>query len=158
MRVFAVSGQSGTGKTTIVESIVRELIAQGYSVITLKSSQHEQHSEEGTDTERHRLAGAKESYFRGPSNRDQLLRYQVKSTSSDFLIIEGMKLSPIPKFWCIGNSTLGDTIPIEVKAIISWNIDRVEDKYGIPIVEPSDIEHLVRIIIEEAIDLENVDA
>ena len=157
MRVFAVSGFSGTGKTTLVESIVRSLVAQGHSVVTMKSSSHEMHNGQGTDTERHRLAGAKKSYFRGPSSRDQLLRDIIESTSSDFLIVEGMKASPIPKFWCIGSSPIGDTIPIGVKAIISWNVNIVEDKYDIPIVDASDIEQIIKIIKKEAADLDSID-
>ena len=50
MRVFAVSGFSDTGKTTLVEHIVRELASQGYSIITVKSSQHAPREGEGTDT------------------------------------------------------------------------------------------------------------
>jgi len=157
MRVFAVSGFSGTGKTTLVESIVRELVAEGYSVVTVKSSQHEQHDEKGTDTERHRIAGAKESYYRGPSDRNLLIRDLVKSTAADFLIVEGMKVSPIPKFWCLGDSPIGDTIPIEVKAIISRKIERIEDKYGIPIIDASDIEGLVKIIKNQAVELDCID-
>jgi len=157
MRVFAVAGFSGTGKTSLVESILRKLVAQGHTVVTVKSSQHEAESEKGTDTERHRLAGAIQSYFRGPSNRDQLLSEIVRETSSDFLIIEGMKTSPIPKFWCIGNSPVGDTIPIEVKAIISWNLDVVENKYDIPIIAASDIEQIIEVIKKEAVDLDSLD-
>ena len=157
MRVFGVSGFSGTGKTSLVESIVNRLVLEGHSVITVKSSSHEMHGEQGTDTERHRLAGAKESYFRGPSNRNKLLRDLVGSTSSEFLIVEGMKTSPIPKFWCIGNSQLGDTIPIEVKAIISWDPSIVEDKYGLPIINASDMDQVIGIIKEEAVDLDSID-
>ena len=68
-----------------------------------------------------------------------------------------MKTSPIPKFWCIGDSPLGDTIPVEVRAIISWDASAIEDKYGIPILEPDDIEQIVSIIMKEAIDLALID-
>jgi len=157
MLVFAVSGYSGTGKTTLVESIVRELGFQGYTVITLKSSQHEPKEGKGTDTERLRLAGAKTSYFRGPSDKERFLRDIVSSSRSDYLIVEGMKSSPIPKFWCIGDSQVGDTIPIAVKAIISWNASCVEDKYGIPILESENIGQIISIIRREAINLDQLD-
>ncbi len=157
MRVFSISGFSGTGKTTLVESIVRELDSQGYSVITVKSSQHEPREGEGTDTWKHQLAGALESFFRGPSNRRKPLKEIVDDFVSDFIIVEGMKASQIPKFWCIGNFQVGDTIPVEVKAIVSWNASQVEDKYGIPIVESEDIEQIVSIIRREAIELDQLD-
>jgi molybdopterin-guanine dinucleotide biosynthesis protein MobB len=41
MRVFAISGLSGTGKTTLLERLVRELVRKGYSVATLKSTQED---------------------------------------------------------------------------------------------------------------------
>ena len=157
MLVFAITGYSGTGKTTLVESIVRELDFQGYAVITVKSSMHEPREGEGTDTWKHQLAGAMESFFRGPSNRGKPLKEIVDDFVSDFIIIEGMKTSPIPKFWCIGDSQVGDTIPVDVKAIISWDASRVEDKYGIPILESDDIEQIVSIIRREAIDLDQLD-
>jgi molybdopterin-guanine dinucleotide biosynthesis adapter protein len=157
MRVFSISGFSGTGKTTLVENIVREIVTQGYTIITVKSSQHEPKKGEGTDTWKHQVAGAIESYFHGPSDRGKSLKEIVSNSVSDFLIVEGMKNSPIPKFWCIGNSPVGDTIPIEVKAIISWDSRRVEDKYGIPILEPENINQIVSIIMKEAIDLTKLD-
>ena len=145
------------GKTTLVESIVRGIVTQGYTVITLKSAQHEPKKGEGTDTWRHQLAGATESFFYGPSDKGKPLKGIVGNSVSDFLIVEGMKNSPIPKFWCIGDSPVGDTIPIEVKAIVSWDSGRVEDKFGIPILEPENIDLMVSIIMREAVELTKLD-
>lgn len=157
MRVFAVSGFSGTGKTSLVESIVREIHSRGLWVITIKSSQHEPNDEEGTDTRRHQVAGAIKTFFRGPSDREKLLKEIVGDKTADFLIIEGMKTSPIPKFWCIGQSPVGDAIPTGVKAIISWESNQVEDKFGIPILNSNDIEQMMNIIQTEAIALDDVE-
>ncbi len=157
MLVFAITGYSGTGKTTLVESIVREFGSQGYTIITVKNSQHEPREGEGTDTWKHQLAGAIESFFRGPSNRGKPLKEIVGGFVSDFIIIEGMKTSPIPKFWCIGDSQVGDTIPVDVKAIISWDASRVEEKYGIPILDSENIKQIVSIIRREAIDLDQLE-
>jgi molybdopterin-guanine dinucleotide biosynthesis protein MobB len=151
--VFSISGFSGTGKTTLMESIVRVINSQGYSVIIVKSSQHEPREGQGTDTERYLQAGAIASFFRGPTNRGKSLREIVSPSVSDFLLVEGMKTSSIPKFWCVGDSPVGDTIPVEVRAIISWDTGKVIDRYGVPILEPDDLEQMVSIIMKEAIDL-----
>ena len=153
MRVFSVSGFSGTGKTKLVEALIRVINDRGYSVITIKSSRHEPRKGEGTDTSRHQRAGATTSFFRGPSDRGKSLKEIVGASESDFLLVEGMKTSPIPKLWCIGDNPIGDAIPTEVKAIISWDSSKVEDKYGIPILEPANIEQIVSIIIKEAVEL-----
>jgi len=157
MRVFSISGFSGTGKTTLLESIVNSLVSRGYTVVTIKSSQHKPKETGTTDTERHRFAGATKSYFFGLTDKGRSLRDIVGSSMADYLIVEGMKSSPIPKFWCIGNSPVGDTIPIEVKAIISWDALKVEDKYGIPILPFNDIEQMIAIIIKEAVDINQMD-
>ena len=157
MRVFSISGFSGTGKTTLIESIVRMIDSQGYSVIIVKSSQHEPREGQGTDTDRHIQAGAIASFFRGPTNRGKSLKEIVSPSVSDYLLVEGMKTSPIPKFWCIGDSPVGDTIPVEVRAIISWDASKIEDKYGIPILEPDDIEQILAIIASDAVDLDLID-
>ncbi|MGY5859591.1 MAG: molybdopterin-guanine dinucleotide biosynthesis protein B [Candidatus Thorarchaeota archaeon] len=157
MRVFAISGFSGTGKTTLIESIVKDLVSRNFTVATIKSSQHEPTEGKETDTERHKLAGAIMSYFRGLSDRKRSLRDIVNSSVADYLIVEGMKSSPIPKVWCIGNSNVGDTIPIEVKAIISWDVGKVEDKYGIPVLASDDIEQIVKIVMRESVDLNQID-
>ena len=64
-----------------------------------------------------------------------------------------MKTSSIPKLWCIGDLPIGDTIPTEVKAIICWDSSKVEDKYGITILEPDNIEKILSIIMMEAVEL-----
>jgi molybdopterin-guanine dinucleotide biosynthesis protein MobB len=152
--VFSISGFSATGKTTLVEAIIPELMNRGYSVSSLKSSHHRSADKEMSDSLRHQNAGAVNSFFRGPIETRLKLSEFVIDTE-DFLIVEGMKSSSLPKFWCIGNNNLGDTIPTNVKAIISWNPDAIEDKYGIPIISPDDIEQILSIILSEAIELED---
>jgi molybdopterin-guanine dinucleotide biosynthesis protein B len=49
MRVFAVAGYSSTGKTTLVEALIRELTRRGYSVSTIKSTNEEIKDMKGTD-------------------------------------------------------------------------------------------------------------
>jgi molybdopterin-guanine dinucleotide biosynthesis protein MobB len=152
--VFSVSGFSGTGKTTLIESIIPELMHRGHSVSSLKSSHHRSGDKEMSDSMRHQEAGAVNSFFRGPLEMELKLSEFVIDTE-DFLIVEGMKTSSLPKFWCLGNNTLEDTIPTCVKAIISWNPEHIEDKYGIPIISPDDIGQIISIILSEAIELED---
>ena len=62
MRVVAIVGHQGSGKTTLIEKLIPALQARGFSVSTIKHTHHH-HIEidvAGKDSHRHRLAGASE--------------------------------------------------------------------------------------------------
>lgn len=58
--VLAVIGHKASGKTTVIETLVPELIKEGFSVASIKHIAHENFSidREGSDTWRHWRAGA----------------------------------------------------------------------------------------------------
>ena len=59
MNVIGVAGFKNSGKTTLVEKLVRHLTAQGYKVSTIKHAHHSfDIDHEGRDSFRHRKAGA----------------------------------------------------------------------------------------------------
>jgi molybdopterin-guanine dinucleotide biosynthesis adapter protein len=62
MRVIAIVGLQGSGKTTLIERLIPELQKRGLSVSTIKHTHH--HAIEldspGKDSYRHRVAGASE--------------------------------------------------------------------------------------------------
>ncbi len=62
MRVVAIVGRQGSGKTTLIERLIPALRARGLSVSTIKHTHH--HDVEldtpGKDSHRHRIAGASE--------------------------------------------------------------------------------------------------
>ena len=61
MIVWGVVGRKDMGKTTLVAALVREMGRRGLSVSTLKHTHHAIDLEvEGTDTHRHREAGARQ--------------------------------------------------------------------------------------------------
>lgn len=59
--VVGVTGWKNSGKTTLVEALVRELSARGRRVAAVKHAHHDfDIDKEGTDSYRHRKAGAAE--------------------------------------------------------------------------------------------------
>jgi molybdopterin-guanine dinucleotide biosynthesis protein MobB len=62
MRVVAIVGHQGSGKTTLIERLIAGLRSRGLSVSTIKHTHH--HDVEldtpGKDSHRHRMAGAAE--------------------------------------------------------------------------------------------------
>ena len=62
MRVAAIVGRQGSGKTTLIEKLIPALQACGLSVSTVKHTHHHhvELDQPGKDSHRHRLAGASE--------------------------------------------------------------------------------------------------
>lgn len=61
MRVYGIIGWQNSGKTTLVEKLVREITSRGFTVSTVKHAHHDVDLDRpGKDTHRHREAGAQE--------------------------------------------------------------------------------------------------
>ncbi|MHC0054216.1 molybdopterin-guanine dinucleotide biosynthesis protein B [Actibacterium sp. D379-3] len=61
MRVFGVVGYKNAGKTGLMERLVAEISARGFSVSTVKHAHHHFDLDQpGKDSFRHRVAGARE--------------------------------------------------------------------------------------------------
>lgn len=60
-RVFGITGWKNSGKTTLTERLVAELSRRGWKISTVKHAHHDfDIDKEGTDSFRHRQAGASE--------------------------------------------------------------------------------------------------
>ena len=103
MRVVSFSGPSNSGKTTLIEKIVKELISS-FSITVVKNdpSDKSRLDEEGKDSYRFYQAGAdviltspkKTAYFF--HSRTSIFDI-INSCKSDFLFIEGYKHLDIPR-------------------------------------------------------------
>ena len=61
-RVFGITGWKNSGKTTLTERLVTELAGRGWKISTVKHAHHDFDIDKvGTDSFRHREAGASES-------------------------------------------------------------------------------------------------
>ena len=132
MRVFSIAGYSNSGKTTLITNVVRTLSERGYRVATVKNSKENILPPQGSDTFRHLEAGAVTSVLLGPSSSTVRYKHRInlkdlKEINADFILIEGMKESDIPKIWCIGALALNTEVllittagfPVEVIIIKS---------------------------------------
>lgn len=112
--VIGVAGWKNSGKTTLVTKLVTEIARRGYRVATIKHSHHDIEQEtEGTDSARHRSAGATRVALVSPQRwtvihdasplawRKQpdppLATIVAALAPADIIIVEGMKRATIPK-------------------------------------------------------------
>jgi molybdopterin-guanine dinucleotide biosynthesis protein B len=102
-RVFGVTGWKNSGKTTLTERLVAELVRRGWKVSTVKHAHHDfDIDKEGADSYRHRQAGATEVAV--VSGRRWALMHELRDEDeprladilarlapADIVIVEGYK-------------------------------------------------------------------
>ncbi|MFB6109280.1 MAG: molybdopterin-guanine dinucleotide biosynthesis protein B [Halodesulfurarchaeum sp.] len=131
MRVLAVAGYRNSGKTSLVETLLGAFPADRH-VATIKSLHHDvDFDTAGTDTYRHRTAGAdtvvgmtphRTVEFRtagkadGLSVADRLA--ELRARDVDWVVVEGFKAAPLPTI------LVGD---IEASAVGGEVLFRVQD-------------------------------
>ena len=103
MKIYGVTGWKNSGKTGLMERLVAEFTARGFSVSTIKHAHHSFDVDQpGKDSFRHREAGAKEvllasrnrfvlmNELRG-EEEPRLSGLLAKLSSVDLVLIEGYK-------------------------------------------------------------------
>lgn len=122
-RVFGITGWKNSGKTTLTERLVAHFTAQGLRVATVKHAHHAfDIDKEGTDSYRHRQAGAVETAIVS-ANRwavmhelrseqepslDEIL---ARLSPADIVLVEGYKNDGQPKIEC-RRSGARDQVPL----------------------------------------------
>ena len=108
-KIFGITGWKNAGKTTLTERVVKELTRRGYRISTIKHAHHSFDIDmQGTDSYRHREAGAKEVAIVAFSRwalmhelRDapepSLEEVVSRMAPCDLIIVEGYKNDKHPK-------------------------------------------------------------
>ena len=97
MKVFSIVGVSKSGKTTVAEAVIAELRRRNYRVGSVKDIHFEGFAmdKEGTNTHRHKMAGAELVTARGLYETDLLFQTRLslpeilRFYDQDFVILEG---------------------------------------------------------------------
>ena len=109
MRVYCVTGWKNTGKTTLTERLVAELVGQGLRISTVKHAHHATEIDHpGRDSYRHRAAGAGQVIVASPlrwalmtelrgAPEPPLAELLARFDPCDLILIEGYKSAPHPK-------------------------------------------------------------
>ncbi len=109
MRIYGVTGWKNAGKTGLMERLVAEITARGYTVSTVKHAHHSFDVDQpGRDSHRHRMAGASEvllasgqrvalmQELRG-ADEPTLASLLARLSPVDLVLIEGYKRERHPK-------------------------------------------------------------
>ncbi|MBD3766278.1 MAG: molybdopterin-guanine dinucleotide biosynthesis protein B [Rhodobacterales bacterium] len=109
MRVYGITGWKNTGKTTLTERLVAQMVGRGLTVSTVKHAHHETEVDHpGRDSFRHRQAGAGQVIVSSPVRwalmtelRDAaeplLADLLARLDPCDLVLVEGYKQAPHPK-------------------------------------------------------------
>ena len=121
--VVAVIGKKNCGKTTLIESLIPELIGLGYRVGTIKHHHGSDISfdQPGKDTWRHKQAGA-EAVVLSSSKGLGLIRHTSREIpvqelvslyfpDMDLVLTEGYKKEPIPKVEIFRSAVHSEPLP-----------------------------------------------
>jgi len=156
MKVLAVSGVSSSGKTTVIEMIIKELKERGYRVGTIKDIHFEDFAidQKGSNTWRHLQAGAEQVIARGFHETDILIpkrmEYEelVRYFDQDFLVIEGMPEAPVPRILCAhSEEELAERWTEQVFAVSGRIAERIKEFNDIPAINAlTHIKDLVDLI------------
>lgn len=154
--VISIVAKSGTGKTTLMEKIIKELKLKNYKLAVIK---HDAHSFEidkpGKDTWRHAQAGADIVAISSPEKvaliekRDSELTLDEvisRITGVDIILTEGYKSGNKPKIE-VFRSTAHSTLLCEEKELIALASD-IEWDIAVPCYNINDASGITEEIIK----------
>ncbi len=153
--IICFVGRSNSGKTTLIERLIPELVQAGYRVATIKHAGHGfELDTEGKDSWRHKRAGAssvivvsKGSLALFSDVPDEIkveeLRDRFLDQHIDLVIAEGWKSEGYPKIVVIRDQ-VGE-VPVSPEGLLAVVSDKPMD-LGVPLIDPDDLASLTALI------------
>jgi len=151
-------GRSNSGKTTLIERVIPELVRAGYKVATVKHAGHGFDLDtEGKDSWRHKRAGAssvvvlsKGSLAMFADVSDQInvedVRDRFLDHTYDLIIAEGWKYEGYPKI-VIVRDEIGE-IPVSMEGLLAVVSDKPVE-LSVPLFGLDDIVGVAALIIKQ---------
>ncbi len=162
MKVFSITGISKSGKTTTAEAVIVELRRRNYSVGSVKDIHFEGFSldQEGTNTYRHRMAGAQLVTARGLYETDVMFPQRLSLDiilgfyQQDFVVLEGaMDFKGPGMIAACTEIEIDERRRDNIFAIVGQISNRLKEYRGLPVINAiTDPVHLVDLI-EKAVPI-----
>ena len=160
MQIYGVVGWKNSGKTGLMERLVKEVTGRGFSVSTVKHAHHSFDVDHpGKDSHRHRVAGAREVLLASKNRwalmhelRDEdepsLEDLLTKLSAVDLVLVEGYKRDAHPKVEAhrkeTGNALISPDDPT-IRAIAS-DVALENDK---PVFDLNDTKSIADFILSD---------
>lgn len=154
--VSIVAARSGTGKTTFMENLIRELVERGYKVGTIKSDAHGFEMDvPGKDSWRFAQAGAKATAIIGPEKFALIQETAQKKNLDevadmiqgvDLILVEGYKMAEKPRIEVIRRE-MGTEIISPAEYLIAIVTDVQEITTPVPTLAIDDYQGVADLIV-----------
>ena len=158
MRVPILSfvGRSNSGKTTLIERVIPELVRNGYKVATVKHAGHGFDLDtEGKDSWRHKLAGASAVIVMSKSSlamfadvsddmKVEEVRDRYLDSTYDLIIAEGWRGEDYPKIVVVRDQ-VGE-VPVSTDGLLGV-VSNKPVETQVPLLDPDDIPAVAALIM-----------
>ena len=155
--VVSVVGNSGSGKTTFLEKVIREMIHRGLKVGTIKHDVHGRFEMDkpGKDSWRHKHAGASTTVISSPNrigvvmdveydhSLDELVSF---FSGMDIILTEGYKKDQKPKLEIFRPEITQEPLCKNDKNLLAFITDAPID-FGVPVFSAEDIKGVADFLI-----------
>lgn len=156
--VIGFAAYSGTGKTTLIEQIVRNLKAQGYRLAVVKHDAHRfEMDREGKDSWRFTQAGA-DMMLISSAQKTAIIEQRERTFEEnltmihdvDLILVEGYKQEHIPRIG-ISRKATGKGLPHPAEQYIAVvTDDETISADHIPVFALDDVAHITEFIKQAA--------
>jgi len=159
--VICIVGKSKSGKTTLIEKLIRELTKRGFQIGTVKHSVHGFDLDiEGKDSYRHKKAGASFVLISSPQKialiKDVDREFTLEELEEkfiedvDLILVEGFKRSSYPKIEVFRKDFCEELLCSEDENLIAVVSDK-KLNLNLPFFRPDEISRLADFIVERFI-------
>lgn len=158
--VFGITGWKNSGKTTLTERLVASFVRRGLRVSTVKHAHHDFDIDQpGTDSHRHRLAGASEvaivsarRYAIMHELRDEtepdLAAILARLSPCDLVLVEGYKREAHPKIEVRRTAAAGsERLARADPTILAVAADHPQEGESLPVFDLNDVDTIADFIL-----------
>lgn len=156
--IIGIVGWKNSGKTTLAVRLVEELTGRGLRIATVKHAHHALRlDEEGTDSARHRAAGAAQVAVvsqkrwalmtEGPE--PDFIDVVAQLEPCDLIVVEGYKSQPIPKIEARRRgSEPGAGLAERDERVVAIAADYAIEGAGVPVFDLDDVGAIADFVVE----------